>query len=107
MGAWKSQINNFFWYGPQRYEVKLPMYLTVPQCYNDTVFLCQSNLQFWFIIDNRNHKYHQTDNMAVLWRFLCSFVRFWAVFEQIGAFFSDLLVFQSFIPTKPANLVSY
>ena len=66
------------------------MYLTVPQCYNDTVFLCPSNLQFWLIIDNRNHKYHQTDNMAV-------FVQFWAVFEQIGAFFSDLLVFQSFI----------
>ena len=52
------------------------MYLTVPQCYNDTVFLCPSNLQFWLIIDNRNHKYHQTDNMAV-------FVQFWAVFERI------------------------
>ena len=100
MGACLIQINNFFWYGPQSYEVKLPTYLTVPQCYNDTVFLCPSNLQFWLIIDNRNHKYHQTDNMAV-------FVQFWAVFERIGAFFSDLLVFQSFIPTKPANLVCY
>ena len=28
MGALKSQINNFFWYGPQRYEVKLPMHHT-------------------------------------------------------------------------------
>ena len=104
MGAWKSQINNFFWYGPQRYEVKLPMYLTVPQCYNDTVFLCPSNLQFWLIIDNRNHKYHQTDNMAVLRRFLCSFGRFLSKLEH---FLVILLVFQSFLPTKPANLVSY
>ena len=69
MGACLSQIKIFFWYGPQSYEVKLPPYHTVPQCYNDTVILCPSNQQFWLIIDNRDHKYHQTDNMAVLQRF--------------------------------------